>query len=269
MTDLSIRPRRSNPFDTKLARANSSYAAYRDEKLISPIAPHLAPSPLAGHVHDSFRALVLDPKFSCVGAKSAISRGSYRFGHYGTLASPAASAGLAYDLYEFVREFVREKPDFEGKFSTLFASFADPVAQTEKQFECLLWAQLQRMHELDRMHHRWDPAVSKNPDDPEFSFSFAGCGFFVVGLHPKSSRLTRRFAWPTLVFNLHEQFEQLRESGHYERMQSVIRERELALQGSLNANLSDFGEKSEARQYSGRRVEAGWQCPFSPRKNIS
>ncbi|MBC7945133.1 MAG: YqcI/YcgG family protein [Burkholderiales bacterium] len=265
MTDLSIRPRRSNPFNSKLAPANSSYAAYQDEELIHPLAPHLAPSSLTEQVHESFRQLVLDPKFSCVGAKSAIARGSYRLGQYGTLASVEATAGLAYDLYEFVQD----QAGFEGEFSTLFATFTDPVPGTEKEFESLLWAQLQRLHELDRAHHRWDPAVSSDPDDPEFSFSFAERGFFVVGLHPKSSRLTRRFAWPTLVFNLHEQFERLRESGHYKRMQSVIRERELALQGSINANLSNFGEQSEARQYSGRRVEAGWRCPFSVGRKIS
>ncbi|MBC8049027.1 MAG: hypothetical protein H7X92_02635 [Chitinophagales bacterium] len=95
MTDLSIRPRRSNPFNSKLARANSSYAAYQDEELIRPLAPHLAPSSLTEQVHESFRQLVLDPKFSCVGAKSAITRGSYRLGQYGTLASVEAPARRA------------------------------------------------------------------------------------------------------------------------------------------------------------------------------
>jgi FPC/CPF motif-containing protein YcgG len=38
--------------------------------------------------------------------------------------------------------------------------------------------------------------------------------------------------------------------------------RDLRLQGSLNPNLSDFGKKSDARQYSGRAVEANWKCPF-------
>ncbi|MBA2352790.1 MAG: guanitoxin biosynthesis heme-dependent pre-guanitoxin N-hydroxylase GntA [Burkholderiales bacterium] len=264
MTDLSIRARKSNPFDSTLARVNSNYAAYHDGELVRPLAPHLAPSALAEQVHGSFRDHVLDSDFSCVGAKSAISRGSYRLGQYGTLASAGATAGLACDLYEFVRD----QASFEGGFSTFLASFANPVPQTEKEFERLLWAQLQHLHELDRAHHVWDPAVSNDPADAEFSFSFAEQGFFVIGLHPQSSRLARRFAWPALVFNPHNQFEQLRESGHFDRMQSVIRERELALQGSLNANLSNFGEQSEARQYSGRRVEVGWRCPFSPRNSI-
>jgi FPC/CPF motif-containing protein YcgG len=34
------------------------------------------------------------------------------------------------------------------------------------------------------------------------------------------------------------------------------------VQGTLNPNLADFGERSESRQYSGREVEEGWRCPF-------
>jgi FPC/CPF motif-containing protein YcgG len=65
------------------------------------------------------------------------------------------------------------------------------------------------------------------------------------------------------VFNPHAQFERLRSAGHFERLQRAIRDREMALQGSLNPNLADFGELSEARQYSGRPTESEWRCPFS------
>ena len=93
-------------------------------------------------------------------------------------------------------------------------------------------------------------------------FSFAGTAFFVVGLHAASSRTTRRFAWPTLVFNPHQQFDQLREVGLYSRFQRVIRDAELDLQGEINPMLSDFGERSEAPQYSGRQVGPEWRRPF-------
>ena len=75
-------------------------------------------------------------------------------------------------------------------------------------------------------------------------------------------RFARRFAWPTLVFNSHHQFDRLREEGRYARMQEVIRSREVRLQGTLNPNLADFGVRSEARQYAGRPAEEGWRCPF-------
>lgn len=119
-----------------------------------------------------------------------------------------------------------------------------------------------RLHERDRRHHPWDPEASANPDDPHFSYSFGGRAFFVVGMHPNSSRLARRFAWPALVFNARYQFERLREEGRFTHLRDAIRARKVALQGSLNPNQSDHGEDTEARQYSGRPAEPDWWCPF-------
>jgi FPC/CPF motif-containing protein YcgG len=69
---------------------------------------------------------------------------------------------------------------------------------------------------------------------------------------------------PVLVFNLHEQFEALRESGAFERMRDTIRRRDEELQGSVNPMVGDYGTVSEARQYSGRKLEEGWEPPFEP-----
>jgi FPC/CPF motif-containing protein YcgG len=96
------------------------------------------------------------------------------------------------------------------------------------------------------------------------SFSFAETALFVLGLHAASSRATRKFAWPTLIFNPHDQFEHLKETGRYARFQEVIRDAEHTLQGDINPMLSAFGERSEAAQYSGRQVGADWRCPFRP-----
>jgi FPC/CPF motif-containing protein YcgG len=67
-----------------------------------------------------------------------------------------------------------------------------------------------------------------------------------------------------MVFNSHIQFERLKERGIYGRIQREVRAREINLQGSINPNLSDFGERSEAAQYSGRAAPADWRCPFRP-----
>jgi hypothetical protein len=253
-TGLEKRP---NPFGGELALSNTSYAAFRGKRLVR--VPSGEPAtPRMEFVHDSFRALVSNSRFSCVGAKAALGSGSYRVGLYERLGSAGAAAGLARDLFWFVGE----QEDLGGAFSTFVASFVEPTAADEAAFERLLWQQLQRLHDEDRRHHGWDPSVSADPDDPRFAFSFAGVAFFVVGLHPASSRFARRFAWPTLVFNAHQQFDRLRAEGGYERMQEVIRSRELGLQGDLNPNLGEFGVRSEARQYSGRPAEADWRCPF-------
>ena len=86
-----------------------------------------------------------------------------------------------------------------------------------------------------------------------------------MGLHPRASRPARRFERPVLVFNLHDQFEQLREQRRYERMRAKIIDRDVALAGSPNPMLARHGTISEARQYSGRNVwEPDWACPFNP-----
>ena len=246
----------ANPFDSPLARRASSYAGWDSKALVA--ENDEAPAPLLNFIHDSFRAHVLSPQFSCVAAKSAVQTGHYRIGEYGRMTSAAATAGLAFDLYHFIQE----SPLFDGDFCTFVATFSDPIIQSEDDFEQLLWTQLQMLNRRDASLHPWDPDVSNDPDDPHFSFSFAEHGFFIVGMHPAASRFARRFAWPTMVFNLHHQFDTLRERGKFTRMQSVIRQREQQLQGSINQNLDDFGDRSEARQYSGRPVTEDWRCPF-------
>ena len=249
----------SNPFDSDLARANSTYAALHNNKLVRLLDPDVLPSPLMQLVHDSFHALVLSPAFSCVGAKAAIHHGAYRMGMYGEMNSAEATAGLARDLFAFVKE----QNKLSSNFTTFVASFVGPYATDEEDFERHLWAQLQSLHDQDALYHTWDSSVASNPEHPKFSFSFAGRAFFIVGLSPASSRWTRRFAWPTLIFNAHYQFERLRELGKYKPLQKAIRLRECVLQGTISPNLSDFGEVSEARQYAGRAVEHEWKCPFS------
>lgn len=249
---------RPNPYDQPLATANSCYAGYRDGRLILLSDLEGAPSPLAQFVHDQLRAFVLHPSFACVGAKSAFSRETYRFGMYGEMGSEETTAGLARDLFSFVQE----QPSFGEGLSSFVACFTGPSLPDELHFERVLWKQLQSLHEIDLLHSEWDPTVSSDSEDPLFSFSFAGRGYFIVGMSPVSSRWTRHFAWPTLVFNAHYQFEDLRKAGKFERFQEVIRNRDRQLQGGINPNLADFGEASEARQYSGRHAEPEWRCPF-------
>ena len=70
-----------------------------------------------------------------------------------------------------------------------------------------------------------------------------------------------------MVFNLHDQFERLREQGRYERMREAILDRDRKLAGDVNPMLSRHGESSEARQYSGRAVDESWTPPFKDRRS--
>nr|MBA2322040.1 YqcI/YcgG family protein [Deltaproteobacteria bacterium] len=205
------------------------------------------------------RAFVLDPAYPCVGAKSAVNQASYRVGVYAPVGSAEATAALARDL----RAFVEEPGAVSATFATFVAVFEGPTDTDPEAFEALLWLQLQRLHERDAQ--AWAPDVSSDPEHPHFGFSFAETPFFVVGLHPGSSRLSRRFPWPALVFNPHAQFEALRADGKWERMKEVIRAKDTELQGDINPVLRDYGTESEARQYSGRIPEDDWVPPFRPR----
>jgi len=93
--------------------------------------------------------------------------------------------------------------------------------------------------------------------------SIAGHSYFIVGLHPNASRTARRFGRPAIVFNSQAQFSGLRADGRYSAMQSIIRARDTALEGSINPMLGEHGQALQAPQYSGRRVGADWKCPFS------
>jgi FPC/CPF motif-containing protein YcgG len=246
-----------NPFAGSAALRYSNYCLHDGTQLVHPHREE-KPSVLTEFVHDSVLALALNPHFTCVGAKSALRQRAYRFGLYPELGSPSSTAGLARDLFTFTQE----APEMDADFTTFIASFEGPAVPDERSFETLLWETLQELHHVDVPHHGWDASVSADASDPQFAFSFAQTAFFIVGLHAASSRATRRFAWPTLVFNPHRQFEELKANGRYERFQQVIRSAERTLQGDVNPMLADFGHRSEAAQYSGRKVGNDWRCPF-------
>lgn len=250
-----------NPFDSELAIRHSQYFFTKGGRPVPEGDPAEPPDLFASAAVAAFRGFVQSPQFPCVGAKSAVAHESARLGVYDCLGSAGATAGLARDLWTFTHD-----PDTtaDNDYVTLVALFKEPTELNEAAFEAALWKQLGELHRLDAPLHEWDPTVSPDPKDPHFGFSFAGTAFFVVGLHPHSSREARRFPWPLLVFNPHAQFTRLRKAGRWARMQEVIRSRELSLQGSLNPNLADHGEITEARQYSGRPAEPDWEPPFVP-----
>ncbi len=248
-----------NPFSDADSLANSAYLGPDDTGKIA----HLLDldrnvAPLEEFVHDQVKALVMNSRFSCVGAKAAFNKLEYRMGVYAEMGTSGVTRGLAHDLIEFIRE----QDTIQDHFTTFIATFNGPQMVSEEHFELMLWDQLQKLHEIDTERGHWDPKASANPEDGNFAFSFAGRAFFIIGLHPGASRFARKFAWPTLVFNAHHQFEALKEDGRFERMKTTIRGRDLTLQGTMNATLSNYGEQSEARSYSGRTVEEDWRCPF-------
>jgi hypothetical protein len=210
-----------------------------------------------GEIEAAFRAFAGDAEYPCLAGRGVVRARRATVSVYGALGSLRSTRSLSRDLGHFLMAPARR----DSPLRAFVAVFPARQPCDELAFEQALWRQLQLLHGRDRTR-TWDPSVGDDPDDARFAFSFAGRALFVIGLHAASSRVARRFQWPALVFNTHEQFDRLRATGHFDRLRAMVREREVALQGALNPNLADFGERSEARQYSGRRAEADWRCPF-------
>lgn len=202
------------------------------------------------------KAYVSNMAFPCVGAKTALAKDQISVCEAGSILSNEHDDDILKGLYQFIADYKQDK----AIFRSFIVTFNDELEMAEEDFEAALWSRLQSLHDKDI--YPWDQAVSENPEDSTFSFSAGNKAFYIVGMHPGSSRKARRFPLPALVFNLHEQFEQLRESGQYQNMRKLIRRRDVAYSGSSNPMLEDFGDNSEAIQYSGRQVSSEWKCPF-------
>lgn len=205
---------------------------------------------------------VRDADFPCVGAKAALAKGTLAVLACNRIDSAWDDLRIHDGLLRFAADYRRDR----AMFRSFAVIFDQPTPLSEKGFERAIWARIQSLSDKDVWRGQtYDPRVSADPADPHFSLSFGGEAFFVVGLHPNASRPARRFERPTMVFNLHDQFERLRAEGKYEGMREKILSRDEALAGSPNPMLARHGETSEARQYSGRAVEDGWEPEFEYR----
>ena len=207
-------------------------------------------------IRRDFEKFILNEDHPCIMAKTVFSMDQVELRSYSELGSVATAGKIIEDLQQYIASY-----DFESNdFKTFLAVFPDSANYSEIGFEKILWKQLENLHKVDDVE--WDPEVSSDPECEHFSFSIAGKAFYVVGMHAGASRMARRSPHTAIAFNLHWQFEKLREMGSYETVRDKIRERDKELQGSINPVLEDFGANSEAKQYSGRNVEKEWKCPF-------
>lgn len=205
---------------------------------------------------DELRAWIAGPAFTCLGGRAAARRGGLRTVALGDMHAPATASRLHAELEQFVLD-TRDQD-----FVTFVALFDGPDHATELEFEESMWRLLRELHAVDGTSYGWSPDASPDPSAPSFAYSVAGEAFFLVGMHPRASRTARRFTVPAIAFNPHAQFTRMKRTGVYAGLQERIRALELRLQGSTNPMLAEFGEASEARQYSGREVTDAWRCPF-------
>ncbi len=205
-----------------------------------------------------YKAYLTNKEFPCVAAKASLSQEQIKFYVANDMACPKDDFGILQFVYDFVDEYRQAKEIF---YSAVVI-FKGPKALNEVKFDELMWQRLQELSDLDAQKFDYDKRVATDPESKNFSFSLKEEAFFIIGLHPASSRSSRQFSYPTLVFNPHAQFEEMRKIGSYAKMKSIVRKRDIAYSGSVNPMLKDFGEYSEVYQYSGRQYDKQWQCPL-------
>jgi FPC/CPF motif-containing protein YcgG len=210
--------------------------------------------PLAG----LFLQHLCSKDFPCVAAHDAAVKENIRIYVAHHMACPADDRAILQFMYSFIDEFHAVT---EG-FHSAAVIFRGPHTTDEEQFEAMLWQRLQALSDLDATQYSYDRRVSADPSSPQFSYSLKEEAFYVIGLHPASSRKARQFAYPVLIFNPHAQFEKLREENLYHKMQNIVRKRDEAYSGSVNPMLADFGNAPEVIQYSGRLHSSDWKCPL-------
>ncbi|WP_235982224.1 guanitoxin biosynthesis heme-dependent pre-guanitoxin N-hydroxylase GntA [Gelidibacter maritimus] len=208
------------------------------------------------NIESEYRNFILRDKHPCIMANAMFKLNNYHLKIFDDMTSDAVVHPILNAIETYLEHYDFESNDFES----LILCFKENHFNSELDFENALWNLLQKLHDAD--DSEWDSEVSNDAEDPNFSFSLKGNAFYIVGMHPNSSRLARRAPYCTVVLNLHWQFERLREMGTYQTIKKRIRRRDKKLQGSINPVLRDFGTDSESKQYSGRAVEKHWKCPF-------
>ncbi|ARN76899.1 hypothetical protein BST97_02155 [Nonlabens spongiae] len=208
------------------------------------------------YTESRIRQFILDDH-PCVMAQSVFADESVQIHSYGKMDDNVTVNKLSDDLKMYVDKQDPDSKDFES----FIAVFRKDKFLNEIHFEEALWKMLYNLRELDKSP--WDPKTSSDTSSNNFSFSLHGTSFYVVGMHPMSSRFARKSPYTMVVFNLHDQFDKLREMNRYKRVRDLIRRRDKHFQGNINPMLEDFGSSSEARQYSGRAVDQDWKCPYS------
>jgi FPC/CPF motif-containing protein YcgG len=209
-------------------------------------------------IKEAFKAFIDDSSFPCVAAKAALNKDQMKLFVAGHIACPKDDLAILDFIYDFVDNYRKS----EAQFHTACVIFPDITGINEATFESFLWMRLQSLSNLDLKKYGYDQRVSSDPKSEKFSFSLKEEAFFVIGLHPDNSRQARQFKYPLIVFNPHAQFEELRYLERYNKMKNIVRKKDIALSGTINPMLQDFGTKSEVYQYTGMRYDSSWQCPF-------
>ena len=166
------------------------------------------PETLQNSLVQEIRDFVLkDKNYPCVAAVKSIEQNEYLTGVYAGFGTALHWRDIRRDLQFFIQQHSQSK----SPYLSYWAIFNDNVLFSEEDFELRLWNELSHLASAESKDHDWKHH-SDDPQNPGFSLCVDGEKFFIVGLHSQSSRYSRRFKKPALVFNLMKQFEDRKET---------------------------------------------------------
>lgn len=208
-------------------------------------------------VENALRDFVLQKDYPCIAALRSLHQNESRVGIFRDFGSGRSGPALR----EALARFLQEQRETDSDYLSFWAIYDGERKFTEEEFEQRLWMELSSLSSEEQKEADWGRHDS-NPESRQFSFCLFGEPFFVVGLFPGSSRRGRRFGRPALIFNVFRQFESLQEKGAYFPMVRTNRRRDERFDGSVNPMAEKYGEDWEAIQFSGKKNNDGWKCPF-------
>jgi len=138
--------------------------------------------PAADRLEKDLLERVGDAAFPCLGAKSALARGTLKVLACHSLCSTWDDLRIHRELLGWAIDYASQP---EG-LRSLAVVFEGPLDLDEAAFERAMWNRIQSFADKDHwLGLPYDARVSADPDDPHFSLSFGGEAFFVIGLHPR------------------------------------------------------------------------------------
>ncbi len=208
-------------------------------------------------VEVEIKNLLSQKNYPCTPALRSFNRGEYQVGLY-------KKFGTGYNWKELRQDllfFTKKQKESNSPYLTFWAVYEN-LKMDEVEFEANLWNELSHLTSEELKGIDWPTGASANPNDRNFSFCIGGESFFVVGLHPSTSRPARRFKWPVLVFNLFSQFELLKIHGVFNSTVENNRKLDNKFSGTVNPMAEKYAEKWESIQFSGKNNPSNWKCPF-------
>lgn len=128
-------------------------------------------------VHDEIRVTLSDPAFPCVFAREAMFRGAIQFCWAGSPDEAEAQTSIAESLEKYLQHCA-SIPPLGSLLETLAIVFkpAEPTLPLD-QYHQQAWSALQALHDHDAQP--WPADMPTDPENPMWSFCFAGTPIFV------------------------------------------------------------------------------------------